>query len=408
MSQIRILKNVTESKITLDDLGAFEINGSSQEDISDVFTLEQLYLSLNLSTKINNGDIVINNGQRDLSAEEGILYCTPSSDKPRENPLPYIYLAQANTLQSLFELHTESMELEESLEKCYVDFLDSKRKISSDSNILYDGQGIYLYGNSITDSTIESFNDVSDWDECDECNSNIASFSLDENDKQEGTGSCKIIFTGAEKFNCYGIVKTYTLPQNWSLYENIGIYSKISAASNKYTFCLVLESTLGNLFYTNLSKFHTSWCETIFDITGCSFKADIKKVKIIIVPNGDQNLNINFDLCRISKINSYQSSGYIVSQNISTSANVKSIYIDLYGDVPANSSITTQVSLDGGTNWHTIISSEYGSWVNISDWNEYEDFENLKNIKVKISLATSDITSTPQVDDFLIQWKVEI
>lgn len=408
MYQTRILKNTTQTKITLDDLGAFEINVSSQEDISDVFTLEQLYLSSNLSTKINNGDIVVNNGQRDLSVEDGILYCTPSSDKPRENPLPYIYLAQANTLQSLFELHTESMELEESLEKCYVDFFDSKRKVSSDSNILYDGQGIYLYGNSVTDSTVESFDSITNWNEDTYYNDEIASISLDETDKQEGTGSCKITFSDAGKFNCYGIKRTFSSAQNWSTYENIGIYSKISESSYKYSFCLVLKDSSGNSFFTNLSRFNSSWHETIFDILGCSFRNDIKEITVLVIPNGSDNLVINFDQIRVSKINTYQSSGYIISNNINTYADIDKIYCSIYGESSSDTDIQVDISLDGGNIWHTINNSEYENWIDISEWPEYENFSNLKNIKIKIILSTSDTIYTPQVDDFFIQWKVKV
>ena len=113
MIQTRILKNTTESDKVISDLGDLTIPALSSLDITYDFTVFKLRESEELFTLIESGDIVINNGQRDLSIDEAKQYCTPSTDKPRENPLPYIYLAQANTLQSLFELTSDLAEVVE-------------------------------------------------------------------------------------------------------------------------------------------------------------------------------------------------------------------------------------------------------------------------------------------------------
>jgi len=408
MSLTRKLKNTTESQKTYSDLGDFKIAALATEDITNIFITEQLFQSTELFTDIDNGDIVVNNGQRDLPINEGKAYCTPSTDKPRENPLPYIYLAQANTLNSLFELHTEAMELEDALEKCYVDFFDSNRKVSDESNILFDGQGIYLYGNSITDSMIEDFDDIIDWSEDTDYNNEIASISLDTSEKHEGTGSLKMTFLEVGKFNTYGIKKIFTTAQDWSAYECLNIYNKISSANDKYCFCMNLKDSSGNNFITNIAKFNTDWSEIIFDLLGCSFRNDIKEVDIYVMPNCATDLNINFDQLKVSKINSYQTSGHITSQNIETTADIEDIYFNIYGNTPQNTDIESKISLDGGNHWHDITDAEYDCWIDVTAWSEYSSFDNLKNIKVKILLNSTDGINTSLVDDFLIQWKVKI
>ena len=85
----------------------------------------------------------------------------------------------------------------------------------------------------------------------------------------------------------------------------------------------------------------------------------------------------------------------------------RKIYFNVYADTPKNTGIVSYISLDGGSYWHELTDAEYEEWIDVSDWDEYESFNSLNNIKIKISLSSNG-DDTPLVDDYLIQWKVQV
>jgi len=71
---IVIAKNITKKDISFPDLGGYTITNESQEILSDRFNPYQLALSNDLLVKISSGDIVINNGEVDLSISKAVRY----------------------------------------------------------------------------------------------------------------------------------------------------------------------------------------------------------------------------------------------------------------------------------------------------------------------------------------------
>ena len=111
---------------------------------------------------------------------------------------------------------------------------------------------------------------------------------------------------------------------------------------------------------------------------------------------------------RIRSSDSYYSSGYSISVNSSLSADIKEIYYFDFVDVVENTSYTTKISLDGGSNWHLLTVDEFRQWVDVTQWAEYSSFENLKNLQVRIDLVTTDTSVTPLFDDYFVMWKFDV
>ena len=91
-------------------------------------------------------------------------------------------------------------------------------------------------------------------------------------------------------------------------------------------------------------------------------------------------------------------------------ADIKEVFYSDLVDVPEDTSYTVKLSLDGGTHWHLldIEEDEKNQWVDVTQWTEYPDFDNLKNVKVRIDLSTSDSSVTPTFDDYLVMWKFDL
>jgi len=122
--------------------------------------------------------------------------------------------------------------------------------------------------------------------------------------------------------------------------------------------------------------------------------------------NGDQTIYV--DDVSLGIPNSYNSTGHAVTLTTATDVDVTHIYYSNLVDLPEDTSYTVQISLDDGTNWHTLLGSEFDLWVDISTWTEYPSFTDLKNIDVRIDLFSTDDQVTPLYDDYLLMWKLDV
>lgn len=73
-----IAKNTIETDVVLSDLYSFTITVSGVVDLLETFNEVELARSNDLVANISNGNVVINNGSRDLDASEGVRYVSLS------------------------------------------------------------------------------------------------------------------------------------------------------------------------------------------------------------------------------------------------------------------------------------------------------------------------------------------
>jgi len=69
-----IAKNTTSGTISFPDLGGFYVVASGTETISDYFENRYIETSIDLKDNIQSGDIVINDGQKDLTVQQGLFH----------------------------------------------------------------------------------------------------------------------------------------------------------------------------------------------------------------------------------------------------------------------------------------------------------------------------------------------
>ena len=101
----------------------------------------------------------------------------------------------------------------------------------------------------------------------------------------------------------------------------------------------------------------------------------------------------------------YNTSGYLITDNKNVIADVSYIYYNDKIYLPENTDYTVKISLDNGSHWHEISTqTEKGNWLYISQL--VEQFDNKKNIKIRYDLSTADNTKTSQIDDYVIMWKL--
>lgn len=74
---IAILKNTTLADIVYNKLAGMRIPASGQYTASDTRTIQELHDCVELNTDILSGDIVLNDGTSDLTAEDGVSYLEP-------------------------------------------------------------------------------------------------------------------------------------------------------------------------------------------------------------------------------------------------------------------------------------------------------------------------------------------
>lgn len=68
-----IVKNLTSNDIILEDLGV-TINANSYRNIGEIFLIYQLKCSNDLQLEIENNNIILNDGSKDLSKTQSLAF----------------------------------------------------------------------------------------------------------------------------------------------------------------------------------------------------------------------------------------------------------------------------------------------------------------------------------------------
>jgi len=76
---IVIIKNNTESPISINDLSGVTVDSTSQLTLTDIFYFCDIAKSVNLKTYVSNGNIIINDGSSDLSISNGLNHVSIKS-----------------------------------------------------------------------------------------------------------------------------------------------------------------------------------------------------------------------------------------------------------------------------------------------------------------------------------------
>lgn len=77
---IVIIKNNTESPISINDLSGVTVDSTSQLELTDIFYFYDIVKSINLKTYVSNGNIIINDGNNDLSISNALNHIGIISD----------------------------------------------------------------------------------------------------------------------------------------------------------------------------------------------------------------------------------------------------------------------------------------------------------------------------------------
>lgn len=401
---IRIFKNQTSEAIVINDLGERTIPASGQLDLSD-YQIDTLNNSDDLKLAITDDKLIVNDGIRDLNKEESLEILTWTFELETYNPDDYIYMLQVNTITAIFYSHTELVLLENELKNTFVDCYKGANKTSSYDQIQFTGKSIILSGSGGTSSTFEDFEDISDW-----INSASTTFVLSSSIVHEGSNSGKFtIQSNVQASKWSYVLRDIISPfENWSSYDTISIWVYGQGVGEKLRITIIDDNTATE-FTTDDFVLSLGWQEINFDMSLAN-RSTIESVKIEIQKNYSGEVVVYFDDFRITTVGTYVSAGYAISNTTTVTADIKEIFYTDLVDLPDDTSYTVKLSLDGGTHWHQLDleAEEKNQWVDITQWSEYLDFNNLKNLKTRIDLLTSDSSVTPTFDDYLVMWKLDI
>ena len=403
MAKTIIAKNQTESDKTLNDLGALVIPASSQLDLGVRFPFEILTASDDLETEINNDNILINNGIQDLNKTDSISYLSYGTELEPYNPPNYTFMLQANIIYTTFLNHSEEIFAETELKNGFADFFKGINNVSLQNQVIFDGASTHLEISNNTTSQLDNFDTISNWT----AESGVT-LTLETTTKYEGTGSGKMTIANSVGENKWKYIEyDMTTGQNWNSYDSISLWVYGQRNGEKIRFKLI--DTDSNAATTCDFLLSSGWQQIYLDISEIT-RTSIQKIRIEVQknnPSGDVTVYVDDMVLQGGDI-TYYSTGYLESNTITTPADVKEIFFSDLAFTSDNNSYVIKISLDGGTNWHQLDfdEGEKNKFMIVSNW--AESFTNLKNIKVRIELSTSDTSESPLFDDYLIMWKLDV
>jgi len=402
MAKNVILKNQESFGIYIQDLGDVVVPASGQLDIGAMFEFKELTSSEDLEAEISNETLIVNDGIRDLTLQESLYYLDYRTKLSPYNPDEWTYMLQANVCYNIFLNHTEEVYLESELKNAVVDTFKGYGKLSSYSQVEVDGSALVLEGSASVQ--IDSMDDAEDgvtWDDEGDC-----LLTLETTIKHEGTGSAKLDLTKSDTTSWKGIKKRDYSNQDWETpgYDEILLWIYGEGLGEEVR-CLIKGG--GDNQYSQTFVLSAGWQRVILDISTITGLHDVDEFRIQCKKGviADQVIYVD-DFC-LRNSDTYQTSGYAISNATTTVADITQIYFTNLIDVPESTSYVCKISLDGGTTWHSLIEAEFDCWVDVSTWTEYDTFTNLKNIKTRIELATTDNTVSPVYDDYLLMWKLD-
>jgi len=293
-----------------------------------------------------------------------------------------------------------------------VDFFADSSKIESSADISVVGGEVTLDANT-TDTQYDALDAVATPPWYEVWYSGDGAFALDTSVYNEGTGSLKMTHTstGTEQL-WYGIRKNIGSYQDWSSYGAVKIDIKTSIPNVQVQFGLYSSGSPIQYFYYTTSS--TNWETAIFDISSasrgsvyyCYFRLTRKST----------SYTCNLDNWRRVSNPIYDTSGSLTSyaQVIQNGLDVYEILPYVNGFEAPFTSLSMDISLDGGNHWKTGLGipravdwwqTTAGGVLETADASEAWD--NKKNLKVRFNLTTTDTEHTPTLDDYFVIWRVD-
>jgi len=397
------LKNLTVQDVSIRDLGELTVPASGELDVGFIYSdMTALTASASLKTLIEQDKLIVNDDIRDLSKTESLEILSLKTEVEPYNPEEFVYTVQANILNSIFYAHSETVLLEENLKNTFADTFQSIEKVSSSYQVQFDGKACFL-GTGTASTQTDSFDSVANWT----ADAGYATIALETTIKHEGTGSGKLtILDATSKTTWKGALRTYSSNQDWTSYGAITVWIYGQGVGERAR--LKLTTSGGANYLTNYYILSSGWQQVNFDISSVTRNA-IKKIRIEIVKNVTGDLITYWDDMRLVPTTVvYYTSGYVISNVVTTQANIRYMYVLDLDDLPEGTSYVKKISLDGGSHWHTLVDGDEETWLDVTQWAEYSSFSNLKNIQVRFDLATTNTAVTPMIDDYAIMWKLDV
>jgi hypothetical protein len=397
-----ILKNLTSNNVAIFDLGEITVIANNQLAISEIYDLATLSTSVSLKQLINENKLIVNDGLRDLSKCDSILILSLEDKLGSYNPSDFIYMLQANLVQSIFRSNGENFYLENNLKNAKICFFNNQSQVSEINNIQFNGSSVGL---SQTSEGIqkESFNSISNWSAVYSYDSHL---TLETNIVHEGTGSAKFVIDNHVNSNKKRYIQRYySSNQNFNTYSVFSLWIYGQGIGEEVS--LILVDSNGCSYSTNNSFIKNGWQKIDFDISLIP-RTSISKILISVMKHASNNeLTLYFDDLRgILTTTQYNLSGSFISIMTETLTDVCCLYYNDQIDLPDNTNIDVNVSLDDGNHWHLLDENDRGKWLEIDQWTEQFDIKN--KLKIKYDLSTTDPNVTCQVDDYILMWKLNI
>lgn len=302
-----------------------------------------------------------------------------------------------------------------------LDYFKGMTKIDTYNNVLLEGGD---YHRAILTSTTTQI----PWDDCESLTpadgswveynyANEGAISLDAVIFKEGSHSIKANYTkfggtGVGSYR-YSVRRIISPSLDWSAYTKLSFWVKSTLIGSK----LRIISRNFNP-YVELFVYHTfattDWELVTIDMSGVSHQ-EVYDILFFFTKEASA-YQVNIDDFQLESDLVYDTSGWLESIT-KVPVNNRSVYEMLVGvqcDLPANTVITMDISLDGGNHWLTDIGLLwFENWLktNIGGVLEKADggvaWDNKKNLKVKFNLSTTDTAVTPKLDDYVVLWRVD-
>jgi len=301
-------------------------------------------------------------------------------------------------------------------ENILIDNLTDTSKIETQTNTTFSSGKITLEDTAVG-TLWENLDSIANWVEISYTADAI--LSLDTTDFREGTGSMKIDYNthGSSSIYRYAIRRNISSPYlDWSSYDSLKFWAKSSHIGSKIRVYMRNYSPYAySYFYHTFTT--TEWELVTFDLTMISPRSSIAYFYMYFTQESE-NYIVNIDDMQLYPTSIYQTSGSIETKTVSPIDGRKFFEFLLntnFKITPPETNITLDISLDDGHHWLTDIGEQEftGNWISTAEDEtlEFADgdtpWDNIKNLKFKINLTTTDTSMTPEVNSYGAVWRVD-
>lgn len=297
-----------------------------------------------------------------------------------------------------------------------IDNLTDTSKIETQTNVTF-SFGKFTLEDTAVGTSWENLDSIANWSEVSYATDAI--LSLDTINFHEGTGSMKIDYNTHGNPGIYrylirrDILSSYL---DWSSYDSLKFWAKSSHIGSKIRIYIRNYSPYAySYFYHTFTT--TGWELVTLDLTMILPRTSIAYFYMYFTQESE-NYIVNIDDMQLYPTSIYQTSGSIETKTVSPIDGRKFFEFLLntnFKITPPETNITLDISLDDGHHWLTDIGNQEftGNWVSTAEDGtlEFADgdtpWDNIKNLKFKINLTTTDTSMTPEVNGYGAVWRVD-